>query len=53
MNLIVCFVVQDLHLIQGALAGLDAFAGCRDATLRAISRTARLERHQANDVLYQ
>ncbi|KAJ1521489.1 hypothetical protein ONE63_003154 [Megalurothrips usitatus] len=44
--------LQDLQLIQGALAGLDAFAGCREATLRAIARSARLERHQANDVLY-
>lgn len=45
--------LQDLQLIQCALTGLDALAGCRDATLRTLSRTARLERHQANDVLYQ
>ncbi|XP_026287919.1 rap guanine nucleotide exchange factor 2 isoform X4 [Frankliniella occidentalis] len=44
--------LHDLQLIQGALTGLDAFAGCREVTLRAVSRTARLERHQANDVLY-
>ncbi|KAK7788587.1 hypothetical protein R5R35_012815 [Gryllus longicercus] len=43
---------QELQVIHYGLQGLEALACYRDSLLRALCRTVRYERHDANDVLY-
>ncbi|XP_044734898.1 rap guanine nucleotide exchange factor 6 isoform X3 [Chrysoperla carnea] len=44
--------LQDLQVIYYGLCSLEALHSYRDSELRALCKIVRLERHQANDVLY-
>ncbi|XP_069681189.1 rap guanine nucleotide exchange factor 6-like [Periplaneta americana] len=44
--------LQDMQVIYYGLQGMEALSPYRDSVLRSISKTARYERHEANDVLY-
>ena len=46
------FYLQDLQVIYYGLQGMEALTPYRDSVLRTIAKTARYERHEANDVLY-
>lgn len=43
---------QDMQIIYYGLQGMEALSPYRDSVLRSIAKTARYERHEANDVLY-
>jgi Rap guanine nucleotide exchange factor 2 len=45
-------LLQDLQVIYYGLQGMEALSPYRDSVLRSIAKTARYERHEANDVLY-
>jgi Rap guanine nucleotide exchange factor 2 len=47
-----CHLLQDLQVIYYGLQGMEALSPYRDSVLRSIAKTARYERHEANDVLY-
>lgn len=44
--------LQDLQVIYYGLCSLEALHSYRDFELRSLCKIARLEKHQANDVLY-
>ncbi|XP_063217155.1 rap guanine nucleotide exchange factor 6-like [Bacillus rossius redtenbacheri] len=44
--------LQDLQIIYYGLQGTEALSPYRDSVLRALCKTVRYERHEANDVLY-
>lgn len=44
---------KDLTLINAHLKSLEALSSFRDSTIRALCKTVRYEKHEANDVLYR
>lgn len=47
-----CLMLQDLQYIFAHLHGMEALVQLREPALRAICKTVRYERHDANDILY-
>ncbi|XP_067136215.1 rap guanine nucleotide exchange factor 6-like isoform X3 [Centruroides vittatus] len=43
---------EDLQIIYSYLHGLEALSSLREISLRALCKTVRYERHDANDILY-
>ena len=45
--------LQDLHVIYGQLAGLEALSKLRDSALRSLGSIVRYDRRPANTMLYR